>query len=148
MKTAINSVIRFLEGKGRRDPMQNSTLFVQEPDYTAFRKTALPVQVLGAVYDGRDPYATPLGVVLLVLENNFAREMFVPRESRAENGKVLYRHDLTAARYVSKRNGFEIAQLGLGENDISEEAKNTLRAFFDMQNNREMNGKYVIETAG
>jgi hypothetical protein len=138
----------FFIGARRERPMLSSTTFVQEPDYTAFRKTPLPIQALGSVYDGRDPYATSLGVVLLVLENNYAREIYAPHGSRIENGKIAYTHDLDTARYVTKRNGFEEAQLRLAEGPVSDEAKSLLRSFFEMQNTREMNGKYVIQVCG
>jgi hypothetical protein len=128
--------------------MLSSTIFVQEPDYTAFRKTGLPVQALGAVYDGRDPYATPLGIILAVLEDSRAREVYVRRGSRMENGKVAYMHDLFIARYVIGRNGFEEAHVRLSEEAISAEAKGLLRAFFQSQNTREMNAKYVIQVCG
>lgn len=128
--------------------MLSSTIFVQEPDYTALRKTGLPAQALGAIYDGRDPYATPLGVIVAVLEGSMAREVYVRRGSRMENGKVAYMHDLFVARYVASRNGFEEAHLRLSEEPVATETKNLLRAFFEAQNTREMNGKYVIQVCG
>ena len=106
------------------------------------------MQALGAVYDGRDPYATPLGVLLLVLENNYAREIYIPRGVRSENGKTAYTHDLGLARYVMKRNGFEQAQLRTGEEQVSDEAKGLIRGFLEAQNNKEMNGLYVIQVGG
>jgi hypothetical protein len=128
--------------------MQNSTLFVQEPDYVAFLKTGLPVQALGAVYDGRDPYATPLGIIIVVLENNMAREIFVRRNTHAQNGRIAYMHDLGLARYVAKRNGFEEAHMRLGNEPVAVETKNLLRAFFEAQNTNQLNGKYFIDVCG
>jgi hypothetical protein len=125
-----------------------SNVFVQEPDYIGFRKTTMPLQALGVVYDGRDPYATPLGVIFVVLEKNSPCEIYLPRGTRTENGKIAYTHDLDVARYVAQRNGFEDAQLRLDENPVSEEAKNLLRAFLQSQNTKEMNGKYVIQVCG
>ena len=119
-------------------------IFVQEPDYIGFRKVSLPLEPVGAVYDGADPYATPLGVVFNVLESSRAVEIYQPRGSRMDNGRVVYTHDLGAARYVAKRNGFEVAQLVLTEGAISEVAKNLLRAFLEAQNDKHPNGKYMI----
>lgn len=125
----------------------HSTVFVQQPDYVGLRKTPLPVQALGAVYDGRDPYATALGIIVLVLEKNYAREIFVPC-GRLDNGKTIYTHDLSKARYVTRRNSFEEAQLHTGDEPISEEAKNLLRTFFEAQNTPEINVKFFVQVSG
>ena len=126
----------------------SSTIFVQEPDYVDFRKSEKPLKVLGIVYDGRDPYATPLGIIFVVLENNEPREIYVPRGTRMENGKIAYTHDLNVARYVKRRNGFVEAQMRVDDGPVTDESRNLMRAFLQAQNTREMNGKYVIQVCG
>jgi hypothetical protein len=126
----------------------STTIFVQEPDYIGFRKTTAPLQPLGVVYDGRDPYATPLGVIFVVLENNSPREVYVPRGTRHENGKIAYTHDLDVARYVIQRNGFEEGQMHVSSDHIAEDSKNLLRDYLQSQNTKEMNGKYLIQVCG
>ena len=128
--------------------MMSSTIFVQEPDYIGFRKTTAPLHALGAVYDGRDPYATPLGVIFVVLENNVAREVYVPRGTRHENGKVAYTHNLDVARYIIQRNGFEEAQMHLSEGPVATDSRELLREYLQAQNTKEMNGKYLIQVCG
>ncbi|MGE3623296.1 MAG: hypothetical protein AB7H77_05425 [Bdellovibrionales bacterium] len=128
--------------------MTSSTIFVQEADYVGFRKSTLPIQALGVVYDGRDPYATPLGVIFMVLEDNQPREVYVPRGVHQDIDRIAYTHDLNAARYVIDRNGFEEAQLNTGDNFISEPARQIIRHFLESQNTKIMNDKYVIHVSG
>jgi hypothetical protein len=121
---------------------------VQSPDYVGFETVNLPLKALGAVYDGLDPYATALGAIFTVRERSGMHEIFLPRGSRKDNGKVIYTHDLANARYVISRNGFEWAHLHLGEAQVSDEAKNLLRVYLHEQNIQRMNGRYMIEVAG
>ena len=127
------------------EAMLNSTIFVQEPDYTGFRKKSVPVQVLGSVYDGLDPYATSLGIVLMILEQNYAKQVYVPRSTKVVGAKTAYVHDLKAARYVANRNGFEEAQMQLGQENISAEARTIITSFLEQQNSSEMNRRYLVE---
>ncbi len=127
--------------------MQN-TVFVQQPDYIGFRATSLPLQALGVIYDGSDPYATPLGVLFCIREESILREIFLPRASRVEDGKVVYMHELSSARYVFSRNGFEIAQVQLSDSPVSPESKSFLRQYMEAQSAKIPGGKYVLEVSG
>src|SRR4051812_46249238 len=106
--------------------MPDSFLLVQAPDYVGLQSVNLPVKALGAVYDGRDPYATPLGVVFVMRESAGVRELYVPRGCRTEPDRLVYTHNLAEARYIIARNGFELAHVQMGAPPISEEAKNIL----------------------
>ena len=128
--------------------MMSPVILVQEPDYVGFRKVSVPIQPLGAVYDGTDPYATPLGVIFAVLEQGRAREFYVRRMVYAENERTVYMHALDEARYVAARNGFEEGQLELAEGEIDEEAKKLARAFFQAQNSPAVNKRYLIRVCG
>ena len=128
--------------------MPYATIFVQQPDYVGFRTNNLPAKALGAVYDGRDPYATPLGVIVAVLEGAMAREIFVPRSTHAQNGRIAYMHDLQTACYIERRNGFELAHISLGDDAVSDESKEMLRNFFEAQNTKDMNERYFIDSCG
>ena len=128
--------------------MLSPVVLVQEPDYVGFRKVSVPIQPLGVVYDGIDPYATPLGVIFAVLEHGRAREFYVRRMAYAENGRTVYMHALDEARYIASRNGFEEGQLELAEGDVSEDAKKLARAFFNAQNSPAVNQRYLIRSCG
>jgi hypothetical protein len=132
--------------------MLTSTILVQEPDYVGFRKIDLPLRAEGVVYDGADPYATPLGVIFLVAVasagNGQPQEIYVPREWREEGGKIVYSHDLDRARYVMERNGFEESQLRLDETAPVESARKVLRAFFEALNMHSAKSRYRLEVRG
>jgi hypothetical protein len=128
--------------------MLTSTILVQEPDYIGFRKINLPLRAEGAIYDGIDPYATPLGVVFLVVQNGRDSEIYVPRMCCEENGKTVYIHDLDSARYIVERNGFEEAQLKLSDKSPDAEAREFLRAFLEAQNTPEVNKSYLMRVCG
>src|SRR5580692_7853759 len=104
--------------------MPDSFSLVQAPDYVGFQAAVnLPMKVLGVVYDGRDPYATPLGIVFVLRESAGVRELYVPRGCRTEPGRLVYTHNLTDGRYIIDRNGFEQAHVHMSAAPISDEAK-------------------------
>jgi len=128
--------------------MTENVFFVQEPDYVGFQAVDLPLKALGAVYDGADPYATPLGVVFVVRESCGVCEVYVPRERRTEEGRVIYTHDLSRARYVVARNGFEAAHVHVGHLPVLEETKSLLRSFFGAQTPPAGSRKFLLEVRG
>jgi hypothetical protein len=126
--------------------MLERTFFVQEPDYVGFRKVSDPIKALGVIYDGEDPYATPLGVVFSVYEGGRAREVYVPRAVLMDNDKTVYLHDLNQAHYIAGRNGFEVAQLSFADGALDEGTRAMVRGFFTAQNQAE--GKYLVSVCG
>jgi len=114
--------------------MLPSTHLKSQADYAFCIPANQNVQMLGAIYDGLDPHTAPLGIVFVVNEDRYAREVYVPRAGHAEPGGQVYAVNLVGARYVMGRNGFEAARLQIGEAPISDDARDALRIFFSAQN--------------
>jgi hypothetical protein len=130
------------------DVIPRSTSFVQQPDYVGFRKVSLPIRALGVVYDGADPYTTPLGVIFKTVEEGRELEVYIPRNVRREKDVIVYSHDLDAAFYVRSRNGFEENHLHITDLPASSIARQLIRAYFQAQNAPAINQKYLIEVEG